>query len=66
MHQIVTADEDFVRRLVEGTGTHAARRRDEMRAAAEMLEELGVGSAMARATVDNLTSVLADGVPEVP
>jgi 3-hydroxyisobutyrate dehydrogenase-like beta-hydroxyacid dehydrogenase len=44
------ADGALLRRLVEGTRAHAARRVDEMRAACELLEELGVPPRVARAS----------------
>lgn len=66
MRQLADADEAFIRRLVEGTGPHAARRRDEMAAAVELLDELGVPSAMTRATVQNLETVRAEGLPPIP
>ncbi|HEY6414844.1 MAG TPA: DUF1932 domain-containing protein, partial [Acidimicrobiales bacterium] len=40
--QLTAADEEFVRRLISGTGRHAARRVHEMEAATELLAELGV------------------------
>jgi 3-hydroxyisobutyrate dehydrogenase-like beta-hydroxyacid dehydrogenase len=64
--QLVDLDEAFVRRLVEGTGPHARRRKAEMEATAIMLDELGVESVMTRATIEKLATVLADGVPELP
>ena len=66
MQQLADADEAFIRRLVEGTGPHAKRRRDEMAAAVDLLDELGVASTMTRATVQNLEAVLADGLPDIP
>ncbi|MGH9133892.1 MAG: DUF1932 domain-containing protein, partial [Ilumatobacteraceae bacterium] len=61
--QFTTADEMFLRRLVEGTGQHALRRLHEMEAAAELLADLGVEPVMTRSTVENIRRVLADGVP---
>jgi 3-hydroxyisobutyrate dehydrogenase-like beta-hydroxyacid dehydrogenase len=55
------ADEAFVRRLVEGTPRHAARRVHEMEAAATLLEELGVPPTMTRATTQHLRQVVASG-----
>jgi 3-hydroxyisobutyrate dehydrogenase-like beta-hydroxyacid dehydrogenase len=64
-HNIVAslsaADEAFVRRLVEGTPRHAARRVHEMEAAATLLEELGVPPTMTRATTQHLREVVASG-----
>jgi 3-hydroxyisobutyrate dehydrogenase-like beta-hydroxyacid dehydrogenase len=43
------ADEELLRRLIEGSRRHAARRVDEMAAAVSMLEELGVEPRVAAA-----------------
>ena len=64
--QLTGTDEDFVRRLVTGTGIHHARRRHEMEASAELLRSLGVDPVMTRATVAHLARIAADGVPPVP
>jgi 3-hydroxyisobutyrate dehydrogenase len=66
--QLGTADEAFIRRLVTGTGHHAARRVHEMEAAAELLAELGVEPVMANATAERLRRVAADAsaVPSLP
>jgi 3-hydroxyisobutyrate dehydrogenase-like beta-hydroxyacid dehydrogenase len=66
--QLTAADEAFVRRLVAGTGRHAARRVHEMEAAAEMLRELGVEPTMTEATAAHLRAVAADAaaVPNLP
>jgi 3-hydroxyisobutyrate dehydrogenase-like beta-hydroxyacid dehydrogenase len=53
------ADARLVRRLTEGSRTHAARRVEEMAAAAAMLEELGVEPRVASASEEWLRS-LAD------
>jgi 3-hydroxyisobutyrate dehydrogenase-like beta-hydroxyacid dehydrogenase len=63
--QITAADEDFLRRLLAGTGTHALRRLHEMEAAADLLTELGVDPVMTRATAAGLRT-LADGDTAVP
>lgn len=61
------ADEDWMRRLVTGSETHARRRRDEMVAAVQMLEGLGVEPTMTRATVAGLTHLLEGrDLPELP
>jgi 3-hydroxyisobutyrate dehydrogenase-like beta-hydroxyacid dehydrogenase len=44
------ADPALVRRLVDGSGRHAARRAEEMAAAGAMLEELGVEPRIAAAS----------------
>jgi 3-hydroxyisobutyrate dehydrogenase len=66
--QLAVADEDFIRRLVAGTGRHAARRVHEMEAATELLAELGVEPIMTRATAARLHSVEAgaSSVPSLP
>ena len=64
--QLVDADETFLRRLIEGTATHAERRVHEMEAAAELLSELGVEPLFTRATVENLRHILDHGVPPIP
>jgi 3-hydroxyisobutyrate dehydrogenase-like beta-hydroxyacid dehydrogenase len=53
-------DERTIDRLVEGTHTHARRRADEMAAATEQLDELGVPSRIAAAARDLLVE-LRDG-----
>ncbi|MGH2477972.1 MAG: DUF1932 domain-containing protein [Candidatus Limnocylindrales bacterium] len=63
--QLAAADEDFIRRLVTGTGRHASRRVHEMEAAAELLADLGVEPIMTRATAARLHSVEA-GASSVP
>ncbi|HYZ97610.1 MAG TPA: DUF1932 domain-containing protein, partial [Acidimicrobiales bacterium] len=52
--QITAADEALLRRLVDGTPHHAARRTEEMEAAAELLADLGVDPTMTRATIAHL------------
>jgi 3-hydroxyisobutyrate dehydrogenase-like beta-hydroxyacid dehydrogenase len=64
--EIGAADEDLVRRLVDGTEPHAVRRRHEMEAAASFLAELGVDPVMTRATVETLSRVPSEGVPDLP
>jgi len=66
--QLSAADEGLIRRLVTGTGRHAARRLHEMEATAELLAELGVEPIMTNATVARLRSVAADAaaVPSLP
>jgi 3-hydroxyisobutyrate dehydrogenase-like beta-hydroxyacid dehydrogenase len=46
---LATADERMVRRLLEGTRTHAGRRTHELRDAAQLLRELGVEPRMTEA-----------------
>jgi len=56
-------DERTIARLVEGTHAHARRRADEMAAATEQLDELGVPSRVAAAARD-LLAELRDGQQE--
>jgi hypothetical protein len=53
--------EPLLVRLLEGSSTHAARRVDEMRAAAAFLEELGVEPRVAGAAADWLAQLDARG-----
>ena len=64
--EIAKADELLVHRLVSGTGSHAERRLHEMKAAAQLLQDLGVEPVMTRGTVENLQRVLEDGLPPIP
>jgi len=58
-------DERTVDRLVEGTRTHARRRADEMTAATQQLEELGVPARVAPAARDLLVE-LRDAATDLP
>lgn len=58
--ELVRAGEPTVDRLVDGTYRHAVRRAAEMRAAADMLDELGVPNAMAAASRDLLERLAAE------
>jgi 3-hydroxyisobutyrate dehydrogenase-like beta-hydroxyacid dehydrogenase len=64
--QVTAADGVFLRRMVEGTGTHAVRRLHEMEAAADLLADLGVDPVMTRATVESLRRVIDAGLPRLP
>jgi 3-hydroxyisobutyrate dehydrogenase-like beta-hydroxyacid dehydrogenase len=66
VHEITTADEAMLTRLVTGTGTHAVRRLHEMEACQSLLESLGVDPVMTSATVESLRRVPASDVPMVP
>jgi hypothetical protein len=63
--ELASFDERTVDRLVEGTVVHARRRADEMAAATEQLEELGVPARIARAARDLLIE-LRDAAPGSP
>lgn len=58
---LTSADGRLVRRLVEGSRTHAGRRVDEMAAAVAMLEELGVEPRVAAASEAWLRSLVGSG-----
>ncbi|QFG24448.1 DUF1932 domain-containing protein [Actinomadura sp. WMMB 499] len=58
--ELVRAGESTVDRLVEGTHKHAVRRAHEMRAAADMLDELDVPNVMAAASRDLLDRLAAE------
>ncbi|NLU76477.1 NAD(P)-dependent oxidoreductase [Streptomyces sp. HNM0575] len=58
--ELARADASTVDRLVDGTRRHAVRRRAEMAAAAEMLDELGVVPAVSGASRDLLARLAAD------
>jgi 3-hydroxyisobutyrate dehydrogenase-like beta-hydroxyacid dehydrogenase len=64
--QFTIADGPFLRRMVEGTAPHAARRLHEMEAAAELLTELGIDPVMTRSTVESLRRVPTEGLPQLP
>ena len=64
--QITSADERFIRTLLEGTATHSVRRTAEMEAAIELLESLGVDPVMTRATTERHRRMPAEGLPELP
>jgi 3-hydroxyisobutyrate dehydrogenase-like beta-hydroxyacid dehydrogenase len=66
VHQLTVTDEAFVRRLVEGTGEHHARRLHEMEASRDLLADLGVEPTMTRSTVESLAGVTVLGTPELP
>jgi len=60
------ADEWWMRHQVTGSKAHARRRRDEMTAAVEMLEGLGVAPTMTRSTVASLDELVAGALPDLP
>lgn len=64
--QLTSADETFLRTLLEGTETHSVRRTAEMEAATELLESLGVDPVMTRATTESHRRMPADGLPAIP
>lgn len=52
--EITAADEGLLVRLIEGTTRHGERRRVEIAAAVELLDELGVEPTMSQATLESL------------
>ena len=64
--QLTSADETFIRTLIEGTATHSVRRTAEMEAATELLESLGVDPVMTRATTESHRRMPAEGLPALP
>lgn len=64
--QITSADERFIRTLLEGTEVHSVRRTAEMEAAIELLESLGVDPVMTRATTERHRRMPDEGLPELP
>ena len=52
--EFAAMDEQYLRRLVEGTPLHAERRYHEMLAAGQLLVELGIEPVMTRSTIDHL------------
>jgi Domain of unknown function (DUF1932) len=57
--ELADADAAFAVRLEEGSVRHAARRAEEMAAATELLDELGVPSRISAASRDWLLDLLA-------
>ncbi len=64
--EISNADHTMLERLVKGTGQHARRRLQEMKASSEMLTELGINPVMTTSTIKSLQNVLDGEVPKVP
>ena len=62
---VSTADEELLQRMVSGTATHSTRRRQEMEAAAAVLQMIDVDPVMTRATVESLRRIAEHGVPTV-
>ena len=63
--QFTDVGDEFLRRLVTGTGPHAVRRLHEMEAARELLESLGVTPHITSGTIENLRGVAVDGLPDL-
>jgi 3-hydroxyisobutyrate dehydrogenase-like beta-hydroxyacid dehydrogenase len=62
--ELAAADATFAGRLETGSYRHAARRAEEMRAAAELLTELGVPPRISTASRDWLVQLNGDPAPE--
>ena len=59
--ELASADERFAERLETGSHRHATRRAEEMRAASQLLGELGVPARISDASRDWLDQLAADG-----
>jgi 3-hydroxyisobutyrate dehydrogenase-like beta-hydroxyacid dehydrogenase len=57
--ELAAADEETINRLIDGTHRHAKRRAEEMTAAAEQVNELGVRTRIAAAARDQLIDLRA-------
>ncbi len=64
--QLTRADGALLARLVAGTKPHARRRLQEMEAAGELLDDLGVDPVMTRSTIESLRRMLDEELPPVP
>lgn len=62
--ELTSMDAAMLRRLRHDTAPHARRRLDEMRAAREMLVELGAPALMTTATIAQLERILDGGTPD--
>jgi 3-hydroxyisobutyrate dehydrogenase-like beta-hydroxyacid dehydrogenase len=62
---LTAMDAPMLRRLVMETPRHAARRREEMEAARELLSELEVPSSMTDGTIARLERLIAEGLPRI-
>ena len=60
-----SADRSMLERMLDGTATHAERRREEMEHAATLLVQLGVEPIMTTGTVESLRSAPDLGVPPI-
>ncbi len=63
--EIGAADEQWLRRLVTGSKTHATRRKAEMEAAAAMLADLGPSAVMTAATIESLAELVEGELPDL-
>jgi 3-hydroxyisobutyrate dehydrogenase-like beta-hydroxyacid dehydrogenase len=64
-HVADVVGEELLVRMVSSTATHSARRLEEMEAATQLLEILGVDPVMTRSTVESLRRIPEEGVPAV-
>lgn len=63
--ELTTIDAALLRRLLLDTAPHAERRLDEMKAAQELLVELGLPAHMTTATIAHLERLIARGMPDI-
>jgi 3-hydroxyisobutyrate dehydrogenase-like beta-hydroxyacid dehydrogenase len=63
--ELTTVDAVFLRRLLHETSPHAGRRLDEMKAAQELLAELGVPGHMTSGTIAHLERLIDEGMPDM-
>lgn len=61
--ELSAIDEIFLTRLMNGTGRHAVRRAEEMRAAEAMLRGMGLSPTMTASTADLFDRIVSDGLP---
>lgn len=66
VEELAASDGATLARLVDGTGPHARRRHEEMQAVAELLDDLGVDSAMTRAVIASLADATHGELPDLP
>jgi len=62
--ELTSMDAAMLRRLRLDTAPHAGRRLDEMKAAQDLLVELGVTAHMTPATIEHLERILSGGMPD--
>lgn len=63
--ELTSLDAAMLRRLLLDTAPHAGRRLDEMKAAGELLVELGVPADMTAATISHLQRLSSEGMPDI-
>jgi 3-hydroxyisobutyrate dehydrogenase-like beta-hydroxyacid dehydrogenase len=63
--ELTSIDTAMLQRLRLDTAPHAGRRLDEMKAAQDLLVELGVTAHMTRATIEHLERLVTQGMPDL-